>query len=385
MRDGCFLCLDDGSALRGVAFGHCPPLAADLPVAPAADMPAGEVVFNTGMAGYQAIFTDPSYTGQLIVMTYPHIGNYGTQDAWSESGPENAARRMVKSQGVIVRSLFTGPVPAGRLSLDEFLKKHRVSGITGIDTRLLTLKIRDTGNPTGVIVSAQSEGAVDLSAGEKEKVAAFLKAFPRMEGRNLITDVGTDKAVVVNKDGDRHICLVDCGVKANIIRELAARGCRVSVVPSTFKAEDVLSLHPAGVLFSNGPGDPRVLHDLIACARGVIGKKPLLGICLGHQVFSLALGAEVIKMKFGHHGVNHPVRDERNRRVFITSQNHGFAVKEETIPRDVDVLFRNCNDDTVEGIIHQRLPLLTAQFHPEAAPGPKDSGWIFDEFLKLIV
>jgi carbamoyl-phosphate synthase small subunit len=381
MRDRCFLCLDDGSALEGVSFGHCPPSASDLAGRARSSLPAGEIVFNTGMAGYQAIFTDPSYTGQLIVMTYPHIGNYGTLDAWSESGPEPETRSMVKAQGVIVRNLYTGPVPAERRTLAEFLDGHGVSGITGVDTRFLTLKIRDAGNCNGVIVRAGEGG---LSAADKAAVREFLKGFPKMEGRDLIAGVGTDKAVVVNKAGARHVCLIDCGVKANIIRELEGRGCRVSVVPSGFTAEDVLSLRPDGVVLSNGPGDPRVLAGLIRCASGLIGKVPLLGICLGHQLFSLALGAKVYKMKFGHHGVNHPVRDERTRRVIITSQNHGFAVDEKTIPGDADVLFRNCNDGTIEGIIHRKLPLITAQFHPEAAPGPRDAEWIFDEFLGLI-
>ncbi|MBN2352582.1 MAG: glutamine-hydrolyzing carbamoyl-phosphate synthase small subunit [Spirochaetales bacterium] len=384
MRDRCFLCLDDGSALEGVSFGHCPPFAADLAGASRENLPAGEIVFNTGMAGYQAIFTDPSYTGQLIVMTYPHIGNYGTRADWSESGPEADTRKAVKAQGVIVRNLYSGPVPAERRTLDDYLKAHGVSGITGIDTRRLTLRIRDSGNCNGVIVRPADGEIRDLTKPEKEAVTAFLKSFPKMEGRNLVTDVGTDKAVVANPSGAPHICLVDYGVKANIIRELVSRGCRVSTVPSAFSAEDILSLHPDGVVLSNGPGDPRVLDTPIACAAGLIGKKPLLGICLGHQLFGLALGAKVFKMKFGHHGVNHPVRDERTKRVIITSQNHGFAVDEKTLPKDADVLFRNCNDGTVEGLAHRKLPLITAQFHPEANPGPKDAEWIFDEFLGLI-
>jgi carbamoyl-phosphate synthase small subunit len=384
MKERCFLCLDDGSTHPGVFFGIAPPRAADLSVTEKEILPAGEVVFNTGMAGYQAIFTDPSYTGQLIVMTYPHIGNYGTADAWCESGPEPETRIMVKAQGVIVRSLYRGPVPHGRKTLDEFLKSYKKTGITEVDTRSVTLKIRETGNCNGVIVRPQSDMNETLTKNESAQVAQFLKSFPKMEGRNLIANVGTDRAVVFNKEGSPHIALIDCGVKANIIRELLELKCRVSVVPSAFSAEDILSLHPEGILLSNGPGDPAVLHDLISTAKTLIGKKPLLGICLGHQIISLALGAETYKMKFGHHGVNHPVRDERTRRVIITSQNHGFAVKEKTLPANVAVLFRNVNDNSIEGIIHKKLPIITAQFHPESVPGPKDAEWIFQEFLDLI-
>ncbi|MBN1523715.1 MAG: glutamine-hydrolyzing carbamoyl-phosphate synthase small subunit [Spirochaetales bacterium] len=378
-----FLCLDDGTTFSGSWFGNEPPAAAELASASNSESPAGEVIFNTGMAGYQAIFTDPSYSGQILVMTYPHIGNYGTTDEWSESGPEAETRKMIKAQAVVLRSLYKGPVPRGRQTLPEFLKKNKVSGITEVDTRRLTLHLRDKGNQNGIIVRAK-EGTTDLSKDEKQAVQQFLSKLPGMVGRDLVSEVGTDQAVVFNKEGSPNICLIDCGVKANIIRELLALKCKVSVVPSTFTGQDILSLHPEGVLFSNGPGDPAVLSHLIDTAKELIGKKPLFGICLGHQILSLALGAKTFKMKFGHHGVNHPVRDERTRRVLITSQNHGFGVDEKSLSSDIDVLFRNVNDNTIEGIIHKKLPILTAQFHPEAAPGPKDSLWIFREFLEKI-
>jgi len=384
MREKCFLCLDDGSVYQGLSFGYSAPRACELDNAPIKEQPAGEVIFNTGMAGYSAIFTDPSYTGQILVMTYPHIGNYGVLDEWSESGPEPQDRKMVKTQGVVVRSLYEGPVPKTRKTLEEFLKTYKISGITEVDTRHLTLKIRDGGNVNGIIVRPCSEKMEELQEKDLKYIHEFLAHYPKMEGRNLITGVGTDKTVVLDENGSPHICLVDCGVKANIIRELRALKCKVTLVPQVYKASDILSLHPDGVLFGNGPGDPAVLYDIIQCIRDIIGKKPIFGICLGHQVISLALGARTYKMKFGHHGVNHPVRDERNKKVIITSQNHGFAIDEKSIPKDVDVLFRNVNDQSIEGIIHRKLPIITAQFHPESAPGPKDSLWIFKEFLNLI-
>jgi carbamoyl-phosphate synthase small subunit len=384
MREKCFLCLDDGSVFRGFGFGHSSPRACELDDASIADQPAGEVIFNTGMSGYSAIFTDPSYTGQILVMTYPHIGNYGVLDEWSESGPEPENRKMIKTQGIVVRSLYEGPVPKGRKTLEEFLKAYKKSGITEVDTRYLTLKIREGGSINGIIVRPSAQDGNKLDEKDLKHVHEFLARYPKMEGRNLITEVGTDRPVIIDKSGSPHICLVDCGVKANIIRELRALHCKVTIVPQDYKASDILSLHPDGVLFGNGPGDPAVLDTIIACARDLIGKKPIFGICLGHQVIALALGAKTYKMKFGHHGINHPVRDERSKKVIITSQNHGFAVDEKSLPEDVAVLFRNVNDGSIEGILHKKLPIITTQFHPESAPGPDDSLWIFKEFLHLI-
>jgi carbamoyl-phosphate synthase small subunit len=224
----------------------------------------------------------------------------------------------------------------------------------------------------------------DLTSEEQRLCAAFLAEYPHMEGCDLVSGLGTEKPVVVNESGRPHICLVDCGVKANIVRELVALGCRVTVVPNVIGAADLLTLNPDGVLFSNGPGDPAVLGNLVNLADALIGQKPTFGICLGHQIISLGLGARTFKMKFGHHGVNNPVRDEETGMILITSQNHGFSVEESTLPSRCSIWFRNANDRTVEGIAHRDLPVLTAQFHPEAAPGPRDSGWIFRRFLARI-
>ena len=221
-----------------------------------------------------------------------------------------------------------------------------------------------------------------ITENEKKNALEYLEAFPSMAGRNLVEEVGTDKIVVENPQGKTHIVLYDCGVKANIVREYVKRDCKVTIVPSTTSAKDMLNYNPDLVMLSNGPGDPAMLKTQIATVKELIGKVQLAGICLGHQLISLALDAKTYKMKFGHHGCNHPVRDEFTKKVFVTSQNHGFAVDKETLPKGVDIWLVNANDDSVEGIIHKELNIQSCQFHPEAAPGPEDSEWIFDAFIK---
>jgi carbamoyl-phosphate synthase small subunit len=389
----CFLILEDGSVYAGKSFGYPPVGIRELKELPEGSalrkdnikLPVGEVVFNTGMSGYHEILTDPSYSGQIIVMTYPHIGNYGTHDSWSEYGPDKDAPSefaRLKACGLAVHSLHDGPIPFGRMSLDVFMRRYKTTGITGIDTRRLTLKIREGGSPRGIIVKSGS--SENLSKEELNIILKYLYDFPVMEGRNLVEELGSKQILYMNKDGRPHISLIDCGVKANIIRELIALGCRVTVVPNAITPAELLNLKQDGILFSNGPGDPAVLPGITKLAGEVMGKRPVFGICLGHQIISLAMGAKTFKMKFGHHGVNNPVRDETTTMVQVTSQNHGFAVAEETLPTDCFVRFRNANDHTVEGIENKKLRILTAQFHPEAAPGPRDSLWIFSSFLELI-
>jgi carbamoyl-phosphate synthase small subunit len=397
-----YLVLENGSVYPGRGFGNPAPLPTELNPGVFSYANSGEVVFNTAMSGYHETLTDPSYTGQIIAMCYPHQGNYGTDNTWNESGPENgrAEVRGVKAAGFVVRSVYLGPVPEGRGNLSELLLKNGIPGLTEVDTRQLTLELRDSGSQKGVIVRGDQDG--ELSAAGKKLALDFLKSLPSMEGSNLITDVGSLKQIDLHDEvgGAHHpdrtlrpeelegvksglkVALFDTGVKANIIRELQGFGAEVHLFPSTASAGDMLKIKPDGFLLANGPGDPAVLEHQIKVIKDLIGKTTVTGICLGHQLVSLALGARTYKMKFGHHGINHPVRDELTKKVFVTSQNHGFAVDERTLPADVQVWFRNANDHSVEGLISEHRRIYTAQFHPESAPGPYDALWIFGAFLR---
>lgn len=375
----CYLVLEDGTVLKGKSFGATAPLSKDL-IAGEIISAAGEVVFNTGMTGYHEILTDPSYTGQLVLMTYPHLGNYGCLDEWSEIGPEADGRCGVKPCGFITRSYYDGPIGPGRKTLSAFLKENGKFGISDLDTRALTLKLRDEGSSNGIFILP--EDGLKLTEVEIEQAVNYLKEFPSMAGRNLVEEVGTQQVVVENPEGKTHVVLYDCGVKANIIREYVKRDCRVTIVPSTTPSAEILSLNPDLVMLSNGPGDPAMLTNQVQTVKELIGKVQITGICLGHQIVSLALGAKTFKMKFGHHGCNHPVRDEFTKKVFVTSQNHGFAVDKDSLPNGVDIWLVNANDNSIEGIVHKELNIQSCQFHPEAAPGPEDSEWIFDAFIK---
>lgn len=381
MKEDSFLVLQDGSVFPGVSFGEPPYRVEQFRTNEIYDKGAGEVVFNTGMTGYHEIITDPSYTGQIVVMTYPHIGNYGSSDDWSEIGPEQDKRSSVKVAGLVVRSISRGSVPKERKSLDQFLKEGKTQGISEVDTRALTLKLRDSGSLNGIIV--RSSNSAILSDGELKICLEYLNTFPAMVGRNLVKTVGTTTPITVNEKGSAaHFVLLDSGIKANIIRELIDLDCKVTLLPYTSTTEEIKNARADAVLISNGPGDPAVLDHAVAVTASLVGSVPLFGICLGNQLISLALGAKTYKMKFGHHGVNHPVRDEFTKKVFVTSQNHGFAVDADTLPKDVDVWFTNANDGSLEGIVHRTLPIMSAQFHPEAAPGPRDGIWIFKAFIE---
>ncbi|MDA3835841.1 MAG: glutamine-hydrolyzing carbamoyl-phosphate synthase small subunit [Spirochaetales bacterium] len=379
-----YVILEFCSVYQGKSFGF-PPLSCDKAAELGGqfgveNLPGfGEIVFNTSMTGYHEIITDPSYTGQTVLMTYPLIGNYGTDPVWSETGPEQEPdRKSIKASALIVHDYYEGPIPSGRTSLSDFLLSQEIPGITDIDTRKLTLSLRDKGSQNGIIVSVEQN---QITPEEIRNVTRLLEESPLMEGQNLISKVGISSCIPLSVKGNLHMGVIDCGIKHTIIRELTSRNVRVTLFPSTVVPEEIENAGIEALLISNGPGDPGVLDHQTKLARYFIGKLPIYGICLGHQLIAQALGAKTYTMKFGHHGGNHPVRDEQTKKVFVTSQNHGFAVDQDSLPEQVFVWFTNANDGSVEGLAHQELPVMSVQFHPEAAPGPHDANWIFDAFI----
>ncbi len=352
--------LEDGTVFEGESFGST----ADA---------IGEVVFNTSLAGYQEIASDPSYRFQIVVMTYPHIGNYGIQPEVEQSeGPQVA--------GFVVRELCTRPSSHDvRMPLQEYFAKANISAITGVDTRALTRHIRSRGAMRGMITS----GGAPV-----EEIVTRLHAAPSMAGLDLVKNVTTlrpypfDSAISPYR---YRIAVYDFGVKRDILRRLAALGCETVVYPATTHPEEMMNLKFDGVLLPNGPGDPEPVSYAQKNIQYLIGKVPILGICLGHQLLGLALGGRTYKLKFGHRGGNHPVRDVATGRVEITAQNHGFAVDPDSLKEsEVEFTHVNLNDGTLEGFRHRTTPIFAVQYHPEAAPGPHDSFHVFDEFLRMI-
>ena len=364
------LALADGTFFQGKALG-------------AVGETDGEVVFNTSMTGYQEILTDPSYHGEIVAMTYTQIGNYGVNSEDAESLKPHLA-------GFVVKEACNFPSNwRSEMSLDAWLKKHDIVGIEGIDTRALVRHIRDKGAQTGVISS------LDL---EPESVIAKAQKAPSIIGRDLVKEVtcaepyaweegvwrlatGHDSAP---KKPLYKVIAYDFGIKHNILRNLVARNCAVTVVPANTPAGEVIAMRPDGVFLSNGPGDPEPIEYAQENIRQLLGKVPLFGICLGHQLLSIALGAKTYKLKFGHRGGNQPVRRGAGPNVEITAQNHGFAVDPTTLDAEVKVTHINLNDNTVEGIRHQTLPAFSVQYHPEASPGPHDAQYLFDDFINMM-
>ncbi|NOY84535.1 MAG: glutamine-hydrolyzing carbamoyl-phosphate synthase small subunit [Nitrospirae bacterium] len=362
------LVLEDGSVFKGRSFG-------------AEGESAGEIVFNTSMTGYQEVLYDPSYAGQLVMMTYPLIGNYGVNSEDNES-------EKLWLQGFIVKEYTRIPSNwRAREPLHQLLVRQGIVAIDQVDTRLLTKKIREQGAMQGILSTRTDD--VDL-------LLERLKGIPGLVGRDLVSEVTTsDPYVWINGEKsalnaeiascDAHVVVYDFGVKYNILNMLSALKCRVTVVPANTSADAVLALNPDGILLSNGPGDPEGLPYAIQNVKALLGKKPIFGICLGHQILALALGAKCNKMKFGHHGGNQPVMDLATKRVQITAQNHGFAIDLSEIKEEVEVTHINLNDKTLEGLRHRTLPVSSVQYHPEGAPGPHDAAFFFKRFVDSIL
>ena len=369
------LALEDGRVFHGVGYG-------------ARTEGAGEVVFNTSMSGYQEIFTDPSYAGQIVVLTNPHIGNYGTT-------PQDAEATRPYIEGLVTREF--SPVSSNWRSTqvaDEYLERYGVPVISEIDTRAVVRHLRANGVMRGVIASGER---LDEAA-----LVAKAKAIRKMTGTDLASVVSTktvyewNEAEPKNQTGDKllsqtaagepmHVVAYDFGIKENILRMLTRENCRVTVVPARTSAEEVLAMEPDGVFFSNGPGDPEPLDYAIENVKKLQGKAPIFGICLGHQIFGLALGGKTYKLKFGHHGGNHPILNHQTGKVEITAQNHNYAVDPETLDEaSVEKTHTNLNDQTLAGLRHKTAPMFSVQYHPEASPGPHDSHYLFKDFRRMM-
>ena len=365
------LALEDGTVFEGRSFG-----------APAER--SGEVVFNTALTGYQEVFTDPSYAGQIVILTNPQIGNYGTNLDDNEAG-----RPYI--EGLVVRE-FSAIASNWRSDAEanDFLGNAGIPVVSDLDTRALVRHLRTRGVMRGVLSANDTD---------PQRLVEKARAVPSMTGLDLASVVTTPQRYEWTRPVDAcspsesvgrppapryHVVAYDFGIKRNILRRLVQTGCRVTVVPAHTSAEDVLALRPDGIFLSNGPGDPEPLQPQVANIRKLIGKKPVFGICLGHQLLGLAVGGKTYKLKFGHRGANHPVRNELTKRVEITSHNHGFAVDPDSLPSDVEITHVNLNDQTLEGFRHRSHPVFCVQYHPEAAPGPHDSHYLFDEFVKLM-
>lgn len=352
-----FIALADGTVFHGYAFGDKKDT-------------VGEAVFNTGMAGYKQILTDPSYAGQFVVFTTAEVGAYATNFEKSES-------RQVFLNGIVVNSLDWVSKELNEESLHDFMLAQKKAGIAGVDTRALTIHLRDNGAQKAYLHVEDTE----MSEAEAIEKA---KAWEGLDGQDYASKVSDPNGYEFNNEGKYHIVALDFGIKTNILRNLAAQDMRITVMPIGTSYEKIMEQQPDGVFLSNGPADPNSLPQVYNMVKQLLGKIPLMGICLGNQLLGLALGAKVSKLKFGHHGCNHPVKNLLTGAVEITSQNHNYAIDEKTLPADVEVTHINLNDNTVEGIRCKNVPAFSVQYHPESAPGPNDSMYLFEEFKKMI-
>ena len=351
------LVLKNGIALEGRSFGYI-------------GETTGEICFNTGMTGYQEIITDPSYCGQLVTMTQPHIGNYGIN-------PVDAESKQIQISGLIIRqeSIIASNYRS-KQDIGNYLRDNKIVGIQGLDTRMLTRIIRDEGAMNAIISSQNTNTEVLLNK---------LNSVPNMSGLDLAKVVTCEqKYTSGNKQSNFHIVAIDYGIKKNILNLLENSGCYVTVVPANTTAKTILAMNPDGIFLSNGPGDPAAVTYGVETVKKILGIKPIFGICLGHQILALALGGQTYKLKFGHRGCNHPVKNMLTGKIEITSQNHGFAVKADSLPKEISITHISLNDETVEGLKSEKDSAFSVQYHPEASPGPHDSQYLFNHFIQLM-
>ena len=349
--------LEDAKVFDGISFG-------------AYGEVYGEIVFNTSLTGYQEILTDPSYKGQIVTMTYPLIGNYGVCPDFAES-------RKIFMEGFVVKECSSiASNWQSRMTLRQYLQENKIMGVEGVDTRALTRHLRIKGSANAIISTEDLNEASLLNK---------VKNGPRLVGRDLVKEVTIDKPYRYCEKGKYKVVASDCGIKNNILRQLKAHDCQVTVVPYSATAQEILSMKPDGLFLSNGPGDPEQVAPVINMVADILGKLPIFGICLGHQMLGLALGGKTYKLKFGHHGGNHPVKDLRTGRIAITAQNHGFCVDIDSLKsKGVEITHVNLNDNTLEGMRCKKVPAFSVQFHPEDGPGPHDARYLFGEFITMM-